>query len=239
MSRLTDRNARISIPTASPSHVSLDADLFYNELDTRFKARAKEVFGQVRDPYKKAIADAQMMWLAWRGNDKYVQAHLGDQAGKESSWQFLDYKDVPSLIERCKHMEVRPINPPFADHIIAHFAILMRKLVDAGRGVRVYSTRLNVQNLDLTEAEVNISDTYRCIKEGSEVYADWIKLPGKILKSKSVALSSERFLYVDFASDGDKTPASARGFIYFFKKQDRAAARRRHRQSAVKWVTSR
>ena len=207
------------------------------ERDERFAERAKEVFGGYKDSFEKASRDAQMMWLAWRGDDRYLQVHRSNQIGRESAWQFSEYTEIPMLIENCKSVEARPLSAPFTDRILAFLTVALQHQVGESTGVRVYSLSTDRDTLGFVETEIDVADTYNRVKDGYEVVADWKGEPDGVLKSKTIALSSEHFLYLDYVQVGNKVPLSARGFIYTFKKQDRSIARRR-KQSAVKWVMS-
>lgn len=207
------------------------------ERDERFAERAREVFAGYKDCCEKADRDARMMWLAWLGDDRYLQVHRSNQAGRESAWQFCEYTEIPLLVERCKSVEARPLSAPFTDRIIAFLTVLVQRQVGESRGVRVYSLSTSADTLGFVETDIDVADTYDRIKDGYEVVADWKGQPEGVLKNKTISLSPERFVCLDYAHVGDKVPTSSRGFIYTFKRQDRAIARRR-RQSAVKWVMS-
>ena len=190
-------------------------------MDEHFRTRAKKVFAQFADPYEKALLDAEMMWLACRGDERYVQVYLGRQAGLESAWQFFQYTEVPLLVERYKHVEVRPVDPPFADHILASLAVLLQHLVTAQRGVRVYMFS-SEHGDDGLERDVAAGEAFKQAKEGHEVVADW-RGEG-VLKTRSVMLSRDRFLFIDYRSGYRRS--NARGFVYWVKKSERDATRR-------------
>jgi len=207
------------------------------ERDERFEERAREVFAEYKDSYEKASRDAQMMWLAWRGDDRYLQVHRTNQVGRESAWQFCEYIEIPLLIEHCNGIEARPLCAPFSDQVLAFLTVTMQRQAGQSMGVRVYSLATSADTLGFVETEMDIGDAYSRVKSGCEVVADWLGEPEGILKSKTISLSLERFLYLDYEHAGDKAAKNARGFIHTFKRQDRAIARRR-KQSAVKWVMS-
>lgn len=179
-----------------------------------------------------------MMWLAWRGDERYLEVYLGDQTGRQSSWQFCEYHDIPEMIRHYKHVEIRPMHPPFADHILAFLVVLLQREVGSSPGANIYSRSSDPKVLGLVETKIDCAGAYDRVKEGVEVVADWIRRPGDVLKTRSISISLEHFSFFDYVKKGDKTPLNARGFIYVFKKQDRVAARRKHRQSAVRWVMS-
>lgn len=203
-----------------------------------FARRAEQVFAQHGDPVEKALLDAEMMWLAWRGDDKYLEVYLGDQAGRQSSWQFCEYNDIPEMIRHYKYVEVRPMYPPFADHILAFLVVLLQREVGRNPGANVYSRSIDSNVLGFVERKVDCARAYDVVKGGSEVVVDWIRQPGDVLKTRSMSVSADHFSSSDYTRTGDKTPLNSRGFIYIFKKQDRLAAKRKRRQSAVRWVMS-
>ncbi len=206
------------------------------ERDDLFADRAREVFAGYSDPYEKACRDAKMMWLAWRGDDRYLQVHRVNQGGRESAWQFCEYIEIPLLIERCKGLEARPIGALFSDRVLAFLAVTLQRQVGESSGVRVYSLSTRGDAIGFVETEISVASAYSRIREGGKVVADWTGEPEGVLKSKTISLSPDHFSYNDYHTE-DKVPLRSRGFIYAFKRQDRATARRR-KQSAVRWVMS-
>lgn len=205
------------------------------DLDREFELRAKKVFAQFSDPSTRAIEDAKMMWLAWRGDERFVQVHLGDQLGFESSWRFSDYAEIDDLVERFKHVEVRPVHSPFADHVLAHLTILMQRRVAGQSGARIYTLPTIASAQGISEKEAVIEGAYKYAKEGLEVVADWLKEPNGFLKSMSISLTSDHFLYTDFVNPGSHRLSRAKGFMYVLSAKERASARRR-RRSLIKWI---
>ena len=203
-----------------------------------FAKRAEDVFGHHRDPIERALQDAEMMWLAWRGDERYLEAYLGDQAGRQSSWQFCEYHDVPEMVRRYKSVEVRPMYSPFADHVLAFLVVLLQREVGKSPGASVYSRSTDPNVLGFIERKIDCTKAYDVVKEGAEVVADWTRRPGDVLKTRSIGISSDHFSYSDYIRSEDKSPPNSRGFIYVFKKQDRLAARRKRRQSTIRWVMS-
>jgi len=204
-------------------------------LDKEFELRAKRVFAQFSDPSSRAMEDAKMMWLAWRGDERFVQVHLSGQPGFESSWRFSDYAEIDDLVERFKHVEVRPVHSPFADHVLAHLTILMQRRVAGQSGARIYTLPTIASAQGISEKEAVIEDAYKYAKEGLEVVADWLKEPNGFLKSKSISLTSDHFLYTDFVNPKGRGRSSARGFMFMLSAKERASARRRKR-SLIKWI---
>jgi hypothetical protein len=204
-------------------------------LSRDFELRASKVFAQFSNPSLEAMKDAKMMWLAWRGDERFVQVHASDLPGLESSWRFYEYTETERLVERFRHVEVRPIAPPFADHVLAFLSVLMQRKVAEGGGARVYSSPVDPRTQGTSDLETKIEETYKRASEGYEVVADWLQDPGGALKSKSVSLSQERFLYLDFVHPKGRKYPSPRGFMYMLNTQDRASTRRRKR-ALLKWV---
>ena len=203
-----------------------------------FIRRAEQVFAQYGDPAERALEDARMMWLAWRGDERYLEVYLGDQVGRQSSWQFCEYHDVPEMIRHHKYVEVRPMYAPFADHVLAFLVVLLQREVGKSPGAEVYSRSTDPNVLGFVERRVDCSRAYDVVKEGAEVVADWTRRPGEVLKTRSMSISSDHFSFFDYVKKRDKTPINSRGFIYVFKKQDRKAAKRKQRQSPVRWIMS-
>ncbi len=203
-------------------------------MEERFELEAKRIFSQFGDPAQRAAEDAMMMWLAWRGDESYLQALLSDQLGSESSWRFCRYSDVEGLITRFKHVEVRPIVPPFADHVLARLAVLVQKRVAEDRGAEVY--RVTPDGIPEVGGERNaIDEVYRHAKEGFDVVADWPKEPHGILKRRTMSLSSRRFLYLDFVHPRKGGQTNSRGFMYVLSGKERASSRLR-RRSLIRWI---
>lgn len=207
-------------------------------IEKDFESTSRRVFAQYTDPYSKAAEEARMLWLAWRGDEKYVEVYLGDQAGRQSSWQFCDYHDLPGMIRRYKHVEARPVYAPFADHVLAFLVVLFQREVGKSPGADVYSRSSDPKIIGFVDKKIDCSVAYDVAKDGSEVVADWARRPGDVLKTRTMSVSPDRFSFFDYTRVGDKTPLASRGFIYVFKKQDRLAARRKNRQSAVRWIMS-
>jgi hypothetical protein len=207
-------------------------------IETDFMNMAAKVFAQHSDPCAKAVEEAKMLWLAWRGDEKYVEVYLGDQVGRQSAWRFYEYHELPEMIRHYRHVEVRPMYPPFADHVLAFLVVLLQQEVETRGRAKIYSRSSDPRVLGFVETEIDDAAIYDRVKEGAEVIADWSRKPGDVLKTRSISLSPEHFSFFDYVKAGDKTPLNARGFIYVFKKQDRAAAKRKHRQSAVRWIMS-
>jgi hypothetical protein len=207
------------------------------DLDEEFRDKAEKVFAQFGDPRERAVQDAKMMWLAWRGDDRFVQVHLSDQVGLESSWRFCKYTEVPSLVERYKYVEARPMRSPFTEHVLASLTALFQRLVSERIGARVYSLSLNGDTAGLTQDGIDAGRAYKYASEGFEIVADWPKEPRGVLKSRSISLSQERFLYFDFVHKVARATHSERGFAQMLARQERASARRR-RKSLLKWIVS-
>lgn len=204
-------------------------------IDREFETRAKRVFGQFGDPTQKALDDAKMMWLAWRGDDRFVQARLGDQTGNESSWRFCEYKDAEFLIERFGLVEIRPMRRPFADHVLAFLSVLLQRKVAERRGAVVYAVPSEAPMQGTMRVEAKIEEAYIRAKDGFEVIADWPREPGGVLKSRSISLSKDQFLFTEFVrANGGRQPRS-HGFVYMLSSKERASARLRKRD-LIRWI---
>ncbi len=202
-----------------------------------FRERAEKVFASFNDPYDVAVQDAKMMWLAWRGDDRFVQVHLSDRAGSGSSWRFCQYEEIPGLTELHRYLEARPLQHAFSDHVVASLVVLMQHEVEDGSGVRVYAVPVDAEK-PTEEVMPGVSDAYAKVKEGFEVIADWHQRPGEPLKTKSISIRSDRFVFADFPRLASRTSSGAKGWARVLADHDKADSRRR-RKSPLGWVLSR
>jgi hypothetical protein len=218
--------------TARNCNSESDETTLLERIGREFDKTASHVFKQFRNPHSEALLDAMMMWLAWRGDERYVQVHLSYD-DRSSSWRFCEYESVPILIRKFKHVEVRPINPPFPDYLLAFFSIILRDQVNDNGETKIRSRRFGPDSTGFSERPIDVSEIFGCAREGCVIYADWPSSDGVLLK-KSINLSRDFFYYLDY--EGRSHPAAGeKGFIYILKKKDASGARRR-RKDVLRWV---